>query len=218
MSDFLPAVQKVLSLEGGYQDHPGDQGNYNSEGTLVGTNFGISASTAEEYFGWAPTKGTMESLTVGQAQDIYKELYWDYYNIGSINNQSLATHILDLTVLHGRFMWIINRALIAYGINVSLTQEWNSTVRQQINSIDDVKKFNNLLVAKRKEYFDKLVADNPVNSVFITGWYNRADAFDYGALGGTKKKNWWPVILTAAGGFFLIPIAIRENKKKKKKR
>jgi len=57
MADFNQAVQKIIDVEGGYQNHPDDEGNYNAytadgefvpygsrkgRTLLVGTRWGIS--------------------------------------------------------------------------------------------------------------------------------------------------------------------------------
>lgn len=209
MAFFQPAIDITLAYEGGYQNHPSDPGNYNSDGVLVGTNYGITPNVYEEYFGWVPTASAMQGLQKSQAQDIYKKNFWDYYDIGQINNQNVANQIFDLTVLHGNFKWIINNALNEYGISRSESDPLTPSVISDINAMKNPDKFNDLLVKYRKAYFDKIINDNPSLAVFRNGWITRADGFK---LNGTKGTNILPLI---AGGSLVYLLLIPRGIKKK---
>jgi lysozyme family protein len=66
--NFAACVAWTLAREGGFQDDPNDEGNYRPDGTLVGTNFGISAAAY-------PTLD-IRALTQADAEAIYQRDYW----------------------------------------------------------------------------------------------------------------------------------------------
>jgi len=79
--------QKILSMEGGYQNDPDDTGNY-SAGHLVGTKYGVSAIGLSNWYGRPVTESEMRALTESQARDFYA-YYFDFYNLFSIGDQEL---------------------------------------------------------------------------------------------------------------------------------
>lgn len=66
---FRECVDWVLAKEGGYVDHPRDNGG--------ATNFGITLRTLAAYRGRAVTKGDVRNMTVEEARAIYLALYWN---------------------------------------------------------------------------------------------------------------------------------------------
>lgn len=86
-NDTVPPFERVWTclcleeLEGGWQNHPSDQGNiYN--GKLYGTNIGITIHAIMEYnrrYGkdtLPPTAEYIKSLTIDEAKRIYHGIYW----------------------------------------------------------------------------------------------------------------------------------------------
>lgn len=216
MSEFQPAYDLMIVNEGGYQNHPNDPGNYNSNNVLVGTNWGISALTYERYFNQVPTEQDMRNLSKSQAAQIYRSDFWNPYNIKGIREQFIANQIFDIRVHHSNWMWIINRAFNQVGAITSLTTGWSNTnTINKINNLPDPYAFNNALVDQRLAYFDYLIQRDPALAAFRNGWMARADRYRAGRGNGS---NWFSLLAMAAGAFFLIPIAIRDDKKKKRKR
>lgn len=85
MSDFLTAVNLVLSHEGGYTPGlPGDPGGE--------TNFGISKR-------WHPDLD-IQNLTAAQASAIYQQQYWAPYMEQELD-QRVANCALDCAVNQG---------------------------------------------------------------------------------------------------------------------
>jgi lysozyme family protein len=106
--NFEQANQIVKIVEGGYQNHPSDRGNYNSQGKLIGTNWGISAPVLERYMKRVPSVADMKALTKEQAKEIYKRLYWDANNIEQYPAH-LRLMIYDMYV-NGGAAWVLRRA------------------------------------------------------------------------------------------------------------
>lgn len=101
-ADFDTAQNAVKINEGGYQALSWDKGNYNQDGVLVGTNFGISAPTLDAYLGRASTVQDMKGLTYDTALQIYKKNYWDSLSLTSVSNPDLALLIYDGSVNQGQ--------------------------------------------------------------------------------------------------------------------
>src|SRR3989338_4352850 len=93
--------QKIVGIsEGGYQNDPRDEGNYYM-GHLIGTNWGISATTLAGYVGRIPSVEDMKKLTRETAQQILKANYWLKNHFDKLTNQSVATMLYDGAVNHG---------------------------------------------------------------------------------------------------------------------
>ena len=89
MSDrFTAFIDRVLSHEGGYVNHPKDPGGE--------TNWGITKRTAEAN-GYT---GAMRDMTRAQAVDIYRTAFWQRYQCDKLP-ESLAYQFLDACINHG---------------------------------------------------------------------------------------------------------------------
>lgn len=88
---FDTAVNKVLSMEGGYSNNPSDPGGE--------TSFGITLSTARA----AGYAGSMKFLPLETAKRIYKEMYWDALSLDTVNavSESLAEELFEMSVNMG---------------------------------------------------------------------------------------------------------------------
>lgn len=84
-------IEKTLGHEGGYVNDPRDSGGE--------TNWGITVAVARQAGFTAP----MRSMTKAQAIDIYKRLYWDTQNLGTIVSidERLAGKLFDIGVNMG---------------------------------------------------------------------------------------------------------------------
>ena len=96
MSDFNEALEYVLGNEGtGYSGPPeNDQP----------TNSGITAAAVAEFRGVPASSITardIQNLLGGEINAIYKKLYWDALQLGSVTDQAIATCIFDTGVNRG---------------------------------------------------------------------------------------------------------------------
>ena len=96
MSPFEVAVAAIIKSEGGYTANPADPGNWTGgqqgNGELRGTKFGISAA--------AYPKLDIRSLTLEDAQAIYRRDYWDRIS-GDNLPPPLALLVFDAAVNSG---------------------------------------------------------------------------------------------------------------------
>ena len=93
MSSFDHAFEVVIGMEGGFTSNPADPGNWTGgrigSGTLRGTKFGISAAAYPQL--------DVGTLTLGDAQDIYKADYWNRV-LGDQMPAPLALLLFDAAV------------------------------------------------------------------------------------------------------------------------
>ena len=168
----------VLKAEGGYQASPEDTGNYNSEGKLVGTNHGISAKVLSTHLNKPASMDDMKNLTVREAKNIYRKNYIKPVteNLGIKATDPAFYQVLDMVVNHGysNAVPIIQRAL-----GVAVDGKSGPATRKAIKETKkDSKKFNNDLVAKRKDFYMDIAKSSPEEGeAFLDGWLNRASTF-----------------------------------------
>lgn len=82
MADFDQAIEVVLSNEGGYVNNPDDPGGE--------TKYGISKKQYPDV--------DIKNLTETSAKIIYFRDYWQPFNIGLLESQSVANKVFDLLV------------------------------------------------------------------------------------------------------------------------
>lgn len=104
-ADFNSAHAKVAAAEGGYSNDARDKGNWTggkvNSGTLIGTNYGISAPVLKAWLKREPTVSEMKSLPYGVALEIYKKNYWAPIKGDQIQNDRVAAIIYDASVNQG---------------------------------------------------------------------------------------------------------------------
>lgn len=89
MSDeFNRFIERVLSHEGGYANHPKDPGGE--------TNWGITKRTAQAN-GY---NGSMRAMTREQAISIYRKAFWERYRADQMP-EAVAFQFFDACVNHG---------------------------------------------------------------------------------------------------------------------
>lgn len=190
MADFQSAVRRLLGLEGGYQNHPSDSGNYNSLGQLAGTNRGIAAPTLEGWLGHPPLASEMKNLSESTAREIYFARYWKPIRGGEIKWQPVAEIFFDAAAQYG-----VGGAskMMQRVLNVAIDGQVGPVTIAAINAANPQKLFNDFKQARAARY-QEIVDNDPDKGAFLDGWLNRLATF-----------NWIP---TAAGGkkLALLPI------------
>jgi len=173
MGEIDSVLDTILSHEGGFQANKNDKGNYNSEGKLVGTNFGISAPVLEAYLGRPVTAQDMKELTEDTAKDIYRRNYIHpvVNNLGVEPSNPAFEQVVDMVVNHGyaNTVPIVQRA-----IGVKVDGKAGPATRK---AIEKAKNLNNTLVDKRKNFYNQIVKSDDKQKVFLNGWLKRAESF-----------------------------------------
>jgi lysozyme family protein len=97
MANLTPDFfQKILQIEGGYQNIASDNGNY-ACGQLIGTKYGVSAVAYSTWVNRCPTVDEMENLTEDTAFAFYS-WYFDRYNLFQINSQQFFELLANNTM------------------------------------------------------------------------------------------------------------------------
>ena len=102
-SDVDVYLNRILKAEGGFQDDEDDGGNYLPDGTLIGTNRGITPGALSDYWKVHPNSITLydiESLTENDAREIYKTNYYYKPKINLLPSR-LQPPVLDMYINAG---------------------------------------------------------------------------------------------------------------------
>jgi len=186
MADFQLFKNKILDIEGGYQNNPADRGNYNRDGELVGTNFGIAAFTYERWYDKTATESAMRNLTRDEALGIFEGHFWLRNRIDEIDDQQIAEIICDGIINHGTGsrtkkggVHLAQVALNELGEDLTVDGALGSKTLAAINRQIETQKGRlfNRYRALRVEYYHAIVESKPSQSVFLQGWLKRMDEF-----------------------------------------
>lgn len=165
--------QTILAIEGGYQNHPGDSGNYcNSQ--LVGTKYGMSAVAVSTWWGRCPSEQEMRNLSQGDAQAFYA-WYFDLYNLYQIQDQKLFELVANNTMgSPTNAAKVTQRALNKFGYQVAVDGAYGT---QTIGALNDAWKKHgvNLYNTIRQDWVQYLKDLN--RPEFIEGWLFRMNRY-----------------------------------------
>lgn len=166
MADFKRYAQKLIQLEGGYTNHPDDQGGP--------TNQGVTLNTYKSYCGQEKTIKDLRNMSYGIWCDIMKDMYWDKCLADDIDNQSVAEILVD---------WCVNSGLVGLRkvqeiVGVKPDGIAGPKTLAAINGADAKELFDRIMAARR-QFFVNIVKRNPNQKVFINGWMNRLLMFKF---------------------------------------
>lgn len=118
----------------------------------------------------------MQNLTQEQIDNLYCQGFYKPLHIETINDDFTSEHIFDIGVNIGktRGIPIIQNAVNdVTNLGISTTGGIGTETVSAINNIpnNDLLRFNNRIVDRRREYYDKL------NNSKYPGWYPRSELF-----------------------------------------
>ena len=168
------------------------------------TNFGIQQDTLNAYNAMNSDAGfnaDVALLEQKQAEQIYREMYYEKYRVGEIDDFSMASHLFDLLVLHGP-TWAamvlqdaMRKTLAEHAPDLSDLDIPGSTLSdEEIISklrIDDLTfeilamlderglldQLQNDIVDRRIEFMRDIAKRNPEKAENLAGWIPRAESF-----------------------------------------
>lgn len=155
MASYPIFKEKIQRAEGGFQLLINDKGNYNSNGELVGTNYGVSARVYERFIGIPPTMADMKNITQNEAHNIFKSQFWDSIKADEINSQALAETFADHAInASPRASTKIMQRVLNETFNKNLVVDGVAGKKtiQAINSIDATQLFNAFSKGRLKYY------------------------------------------------------------------
>jgi type VI secretion system secreted protein VgrG len=167
VANFINAIDYVLQNEGGFVDDPSDSGG--------ATNFGITEETLSRKRGSHATREDIKSLTRDEAKQVYYAFWWTPLQLSSVQNEAIATAILDMSVNMGlsvvvRFAQIsccvcgkpvtvdnkMGEATVK-ALNEVVTKDWFEAFEDQVSS-----------------HYENIAKKNPKDQKFLKGWLARA--------------------------------------------
>ena len=163
MAKFEKYAPILKRWEGGFVDHPLDQGGP--------TNCGVTLAIFRVVFGKDKTVDDLKRMTDAQWSKIMKQ-YWDAVKGDQIKNQSVANIVADWCVnsgTNGRKGVQKALGLVADGIFGPKTLE--ALNREPAKCV-----FCKIREA-RDTFYRKIVEKTPSQIVFLKGWMNRLNDF-----------------------------------------
>lgn len=190
--------QKIVGInEGGYQNDPRDEGNYYM-GHLIGTNWGISASTLAGYIGRIPSVEDMKNLSHQTAVQILKANYWLKNHFDKLTNQSVATMLYDGAVNHGTngMRFLVEKALNELHKPLSYHEVFTVKGIAHLNKLNQKQLFFALKNARTYKYKQSSKKE------YLKGWLNRLERIKF--YSENNFSGIWPIALAIVGISFLI--------------
>lgn len=166
MADKKKLIPKIKRWEGGYSEHPNDNGG--------ATNSGVTLATFQSVYGKSKTKEDLKKMTESQWEGIFTKLYWDKWKADSIKNQSIADILVDWVWMSG--LSTIKKVQELIGTTADGIVG-NKTI-SIINSANQEELFKKIW-NRRKVFYDSLVSKNPSQKVFMKGWMNRLNSYTF---------------------------------------
>ena len=171
MADINKLVPLIFKWEGNWSNNKNDKG-----GT---TNMGITLSTwkSQGYDKDGDGDIDINDLRLITKQDVVnllKRHYWDRWHADLIENQSIANLLVDWVWNSGSWGIKIPQKVLKVGADGIVG---NKTI-SAVNRSNSEKLFNSLKQARR-EFFIQIVRNDKSQLMFLKGWLNRLNDFNF---------------------------------------
>jgi len=167
---FNQAFDYLINIDEGssYTNKPTDAGGP--------TKYGITQKTLEEYYGRITTVDEVKNMSVGLAQLIYTDLYWEKLSCGLLTNVGVAIAIFESGVLYGigTVAGLAQQSANNWGATIKIDRnlgEKSIAAINEINQEDFIHTFKTHILNR----IDEVCAANPKAEVNREGWTNRAN-------------------------------------------
>lgn len=166
MADFNKYAPTLLQFEGGYVYHPSDKGGP--------TMSGVTLETYRKFYGRDKTVEDLKRISKEEWRTIMKDGYWDKCKADSIVSQSIAEIMVD---------WCVNSGLVG----IRKVQEIAGVkpdgivgpmTLNAINNSNYPELFDRIWKA-RQQFYINIVKRSPSQRVFMNGWMNRLNSFNF---------------------------------------
>jgi len=165
---FEKAFNDLILKEGGYSDHPSDNGGQ--------TMYGISAPVAR-LNGYT---GDISAMPLSFAREVYKKRYWDVLKLDQISrlSQKIGAELFDTAVNMGQgtaaiFLQRIINCITAPG-SLTVDGKVGQLTLQKFASMD--KYFETILIALNAQQcvrYMEISEKDPKQAIFLKGWINK---------------------------------------------
>lgn len=110
-------------------------------------------------------------LTPDEAKAIYRKNFWERYGWGELRWPA-SLCCLDVSINHGGFAWILQRACKALGVDLAIDGKFGPRTFAALKSLG-AKTLAAEIMKQRKVYYEKIIARDPKQKVHWEGWMNR---------------------------------------------
>lgn len=168
MANIDKYIEHLALWEGtGYYVIPGDKGGP--------TKFGVTLNTYRQFFGMEKTAEDLKNMSMREWKYIFIYGFWGPVKADSIENQSLATLIMDCCYMSGRKTSIkkIQRCLGGLDVDGIVGPK---TLRVLNDFPEDC--FYKIY-QMRLNWFKAIVEKDPTQKKFLRGWLNRLNSVKY---------------------------------------
>lgn len=228
MANFDTSIDKILKAEGGLSQNRSDLGNYlcgvggwakrKTDGgficdsgrppLFIGTNYGISAPTLSKWRNRVVSISDMRNMSVDEAKNIYKTIYWNTIGGDYIEDQNKADILFDAYVNQTSLVKeMLSNTLNLPIADISYPLKTDSVATRKINS--DKNFIGKFIDEREKKY--KHIATRPGQAGFLAGWLSRLDDFR-----PFVKKYKTPIIIilsfAAVGGIVALIVNFASKK------
>lgn len=171
--DFINLIKKVLNFEGGFVNDPNDSGGATNRGITWNTWL----DTARPILGIEPTLENLKNLTANDAEEIYKERYWNKIKADDIIDGDIRYLLFDFYVNAGKnAVVVLQNTINEFNNNVIVDGSIGNQTINALNSINSIDLYNKYK-QNRINYYVNLANRIPKNQKFLNGWKNRTNAF-----------------------------------------
>ena len=138
------------------------------------TAYGVTWSTLKTaYKAGIVSHGDICKLTQDEAKLIYRKNFWDKFNWGALE-WPVCLCCLDCCINHGGFASILQRAAIDCGQSVVVDGKFGAKTFAALKACNP-QILAEAIYRQRVKYYEKIIARNPKQAGFRSGWMRRAE-------------------------------------------
>lgn len=161
MANYMLLAPFIMEHEGGFVNNPNDKGGP--------TNKGVTLRTFRDYAGNNVNVQDLKDMSDYQWYAIFKRFYWDLCKADKINSQAVANAIVDWAYNSGPRTAI---ATVQRILGIDNDGIVGPMTIEAINNMRSGKLFD-AIQFERAAFVQKIVKNNPSQSIFLKGWLRR---------------------------------------------
>jgi lysozyme family protein len=156
-----------------YENNPHDRGGP--------TKYGVTQKTLGDYLGKPATPDMVRVMPIGTAISIYRSMYWRAINLDRLPEE-LQPVIFDMAVNlgPGTAVRLLQHALGDLGrpvIGDGRLGPITTGVAAGLIKDRGAKRVIDAICDQRRAYYEHIIAEDPSQSVFRTGWLDRCESY-----------------------------------------
>lgn len=160
-------IARVIEREGGYVNHPSDNGGP--------TKYGITLATLHRWRGTPVSAADVANLSSTEAAQIYKRRYFTDPGFEAIWDPAVQEFLFDYAVNSGPGAAV---KALQTAIGVVADGEIGPITKAALNKITNFPALFYRLKAERYELLLRFIGRDSRQAVFAQGWANRLDEFE----------------------------------------